>query len=259
MKMMKKSNRLPRGFTLIELLVVIAIIAVLVALLLPSISNARERAERAKCMGNLKSWGQGLMIYYSSSGGKAPSEAMGGKTLHVDEETAWFNAIPKAINMETLLEKVENKANPRPPQPGKDKTIFMCPSLKRGDPIYNDDLKEVTMGKRTIVFSYAINLWMDEWAREERESPFGQFLYLDQIPEPSKMVAFGEVASAEFSNMAGHHMQFRHSDGANICHADGHVQYYKRPEVEVSGGLFSGDLRKVNKGVIWDPESKFIP
>ena len=43
-----------KGFTLIELLVVIAIIAVLMAILMPTLNRAREQGRRAACLANLK-------------------------------------------------------------------------------------------------------------------------------------------------------------------------------------------------------------
>ncbi len=79
---MKRSSQL--GFSLIELLVVISIVTVLLAVLVPTLSRAREQARRAICAGNMRQWYIGYTNYAVGSKGYYPGVVNLGQSKMAD-------------------------------------------------------------------------------------------------------------------------------------------------------------------------------
>lgn len=128
-----------RGFTLVELLVVIAIIGILIALLLPAISFAREAARRVSCTNNLKQIGLALLNYESAHGTFPASRTS--KPNH-----SWTPiGLPYAEQGNvTLLYKKDVNWNHVSNEPAVESyvSLFVCPSAP-GDRFNSDPTNKV--------------------------------------------------------------------------------------------------------------------
>ena len=82
-----KTKKRVSPFTLLELLIVVAIIGILLTLLLPSLTRAREKAIRAVCLSNQQQVYRGFVRYIKDNNGKLPpgANAYQVKYKHIDQ------------------------------------------------------------------------------------------------------------------------------------------------------------------------------
>jgi prepilin-type N-terminal cleavage/methylation domain-containing protein len=144
-----------RAFTLIELLVVIAIIAILAAMLLPALALAKQKAQQADCLSNLKQWGLAEQMYIGDNNDIPPTDGMGDSTEYngtapfgtANDPNAWFNVLPPYWAGKTLASYYDatphvNWATGVPtgirqdymPFPGRaGSKMWFCPSAQMSD------------------------------------------------------------------------------------------------------------------------------
>src|SRR5262245_1864782 len=118
-----------RGFTLVELLVVIGIIAVLIGILLPSLSKAQESARRTQCLSNLRQLGMSLTEYALRNKDQVPIGYVQGQKMW--NYLANYSRSNGSVVM--LLGLLNEAKLINPPQ------TFFCPSERNDQWIFQPD------------------------------------------------------------------------------------------------------------------------
>jgi prepilin-type N-terminal cleavage/methylation domain-containing protein/prepilin-type processing-associated H-X9-DG protein len=238
---MKKTD----GFTLVELLVVISIIAILMAVLIPALSKAREQAKKVVCANNLKTMALGDQMYANDCD-DYHVPILNGRSQN---DWMWFQN-PLFMNMIAMKGRKNTEASQGYTADTLPKD-YKCPSDKRT--IGNGGLLKQANVIQGV--SYGMN------SVGLRSSPTNSWCYHDtSCSKVHTLKTMQVIKSSEkfflmdsewfavdytganytlFWDIQGDKMDagqwdvpaYRHSEGANVVFYDGHMTYMKKQQI----------------------------
>jgi len=232
-----------KAFTLIELLVVVAIIALLISILLPSLSRARELSKRTVCAANLRGIGQAMHIYAADDPGMFPSiadtyqsgqatQSNNMRICHPQDRTtapATTGVPSPTVDMWAVV-----RANNTTPKQ------FICPSTtETQDPA--QDTTSYYDFYAPAHLSYGYQYQHDPNRRVLGPSSEPNFpMMADANPYIKGGIAASSFTTDRTSQGRGNSQNHTNREGQNVLFVGSHVNFEKGPDVGISGRFTTG-------------------
>ncbi len=214
-----------RGFTLIELLVVIAIVAILAALLLPTLSGSKARAEGLTCTSNLKQLSLAWQLYADDHEGVLVNNHGVPETL--TRRQTWANNVQDWVDGDDNTNRIYLAESKLGPYANRATLIYKCPSDR--EPALNGQ-RIRTMAMNALVGNPGelTNRFNPDYVQffksVEIPNPAGIFVFLDEHCDTLNDGFFvNRLDELAWGNLPGSY----HNGAGNLSFADGHVESHR--------------------------------